>query len=120
MATRASGYNSLLRLLQNLPDRHGFSKQRVCLQKETQQDLEETRLAFGKQFHADHPDGMTALPTLRIDGAKLPIFTLVKPIQDSTNLVDFICAIMAKLASTLCTPVAVDRQEFGIACQIAP
>ncbi|RHY02733.1 hypothetical protein DYB36_008195 [Aphanomyces astaci] len=120
MATRASGYNSLLRLLQNISDRHGFSKQRVCLQKETQQDLEETRLAFGKQFHADHPDydmcpstiwavrsggsyvansethsyRMTALPTLR---TVVPsCFTLVKPIQDSTNLVDFICAIMTK------------------------
>ncbi|RHZ18695.1 hypothetical protein DYB37_009539 [Aphanomyces astaci] len=56
MATRKSGYSSLLRLLQHFMDRHGFSRQRVCRQKKTQVDLEETRIAFGKQFHSHHPD----------------------------------------------------------------
>ncbi|RHY03048.1 hypothetical protein DYB25_009870 [Aphanomyces astaci] len=125
MATRASGYNSLLRLLQKFADRHGFSKQRVCRQKKTQQDLEETRLAFGKQFHADHPDvaldclynadetgiqydmcpstiwavrgggsyvansethsyRMTALLTVRADGAKLPILFVIRGVTGGT------------------------------------
>ncbi|RHZ15978.1 hypothetical protein DYB37_008630 [Aphanomyces astaci] len=51
MATRKTGYQSLLRLLQHFAGRHGFSKQRIYRKKKTQDDLELTRLAFGKQFH---------------------------------------------------------------------
>ncbi|RHY25636.1 hypothetical protein DYB32_008188 [Aphanomyces invadans] len=56
MATRKNEYNALLRLLQRFADRHGFSKQTVCRQKKSQKDLEETRAAFAKQFHTDHPN----------------------------------------------------------------
>ncbi|RHY23224.1 hypothetical protein DYB32_009271 [Aphanomyces invadans] len=56
IATRKNGYNGLLRLLQRIADRHGFSKQTVCRQKKTQKDLEETCAAIAKQFHTDHPN----------------------------------------------------------------
>ncbi|RHY19033.1 hypothetical protein DYB32_010298, partial [Aphanomyces invadans] len=56
MATIKNGYNALLWLLQRFVDRHEFSKQTACRQRKTQRDLEETRAAFAKQFHTDHPD----------------------------------------------------------------
>ncbi|RQM11034.1 hypothetical protein B5M09_011610 [Aphanomyces astaci] len=51
MRSRRSGYQSLLRLLQHFAERHGFSRQRICRQKKSQEELE----AFGKQFHDKHP-----------------------------------------------------------------
>ncbi|RHY91064.1 hypothetical protein DYB31_012252 [Aphanomyces astaci] len=48
MATRKEGYKSLLRLLQRFADRHGFSKQRVCRHKKTQEHLESTCFLFGR------------------------------------------------------------------------
>ncbi|ETV72163.1 hypothetical protein H257_12639 [Aphanomyces astaci] len=55
MATRKTGYQSLLRLLQHFAGRHGFSKQRIYRKKKTQDDLELTRLAFGKKFQEGVP-----------------------------------------------------------------
>ncbi|RQM30888.1 hypothetical protein B5M09_013260 [Aphanomyces astaci] len=55
MSSRRSGYHSLLRLLQHFAERHGFSRQRICRQKKSQEELEATRIAFGKQFHDKHP-----------------------------------------------------------------
>ncbi|KAH9108422.1 hypothetical protein AeMF1_016409 [Aphanomyces euteiches] len=51
MTTRTSAYQSLLRLLQRFADRYDFTRQRVCKQKHTQEDLTETRLNFGRKFH---------------------------------------------------------------------
>ncbi|RHY79106.1 hypothetical protein DYB31_006054 [Aphanomyces astaci] len=119
MSTRKTGYKSLLRLLQHFADRHGFSKQRICRQKKTQEDLEATRLEFGRYFHDKYPGvamdtvynadetgmyydmcpstiwavrgggsyvanseshsyRMTALLTIRGDGAKLPILFVIR------------------------------------------
>ncbi|RHZ15989.1 hypothetical protein DYB26_015142 [Aphanomyces astaci] len=55
MRSRRSGYHSLLRLLQHFAERHGFSRQRICRQKKSQEELEVTRIAFGKQFQDKHP-----------------------------------------------------------------
>ncbi|ETV76316.1 hypothetical protein H257_09781 [Aphanomyces astaci] len=113
-STRKTGYKSLLRLLKHFADRHGFSKQRICRQKKTQEDLEATRLEFGRYFHdkyhgvamdtlynADetgiyvansesHSYRMTALLTIRGDGAKLPIFlSSVARIELGTNCNDW-------------------------------
>ncbi|RHY90180.1 hypothetical protein DYB37_012834 [Aphanomyces astaci] len=54
MRSRRSGYHSL-RLLQHFAERHGFWRQRICHQKKSQEELEATRIAFGKQFHDKHP-----------------------------------------------------------------
>ncbi|KAH9110046.1 hypothetical protein AeMF1_015036 [Aphanomyces euteiches] len=54
--TRSSGYKSLLRLLQNFAHRHDFTRQRICRQKKTQIDLEETRRAFATEFSEKHGD----------------------------------------------------------------
>ncbi|KAH9111452.1 hypothetical protein AeMF1_014018 [Aphanomyces euteiches] len=56
MSTRKSPYSSLLRLLQRFAHRNGFSRQRLCRQKRTQEDLEETRLSFGRDFHEKYGD----------------------------------------------------------------
>ncbi|CAK4670507.1 unnamed protein product, partial [Aphanomyces euteiches] len=56
IATRSSGYKSLLRLLQRFAHRHDFTRQRICRQKRTQVDLEETRLAFANDFADQHGD----------------------------------------------------------------
>ncbi|RHZ01705.1 hypothetical protein DYB35_012859 [Aphanomyces astaci] len=50
MATRASGYNSLLRLLQKFADRHGFSKQRVCRQKKPSKTWRRQDLLLANSF----------------------------------------------------------------------
>ncbi|KAF0690790.1 hypothetical protein As57867_007526, partial [Aphanomyces stellatus] len=56
MATRATGYKSLLRLLAYYGHRHGLSQQRSCRQKKTQEDLKDIQASFGKEFHAKHGD----------------------------------------------------------------
>ncbi|KAH9133329.1 hypothetical protein AeRB84_020464 [Aphanomyces euteiches] len=56
MSTRKSVYSSLLRLLQRFAHRNGFSRQRLCRQKRPQEDLEETQLSFGRQFHEEYGD----------------------------------------------------------------
>ncbi|ETV78117.1 hypothetical protein H257_08322 [Aphanomyces astaci] len=56
MSMRKEGYKSLLRLLQWFADGHGFSKQRVCRQKKTQEDLESTCFLFGQLFHDTYLD----------------------------------------------------------------
>ncbi|RHY41023.1 hypothetical protein DYB30_013310, partial [Aphanomyces astaci] len=55
MSSRRSGYHSLLRLLRHFAEHHGFSRQRIFRQKKSQEELEATRIAFGKQFHHKHP-----------------------------------------------------------------
>ncbi|RLO06197.1 hypothetical protein DYB28_011102 [Aphanomyces astaci] len=55
MRSRRSGYHSLLRLLLHFAERHGFSRQQICRQNKSQEELEVTRIAFGKQFQDKHP-----------------------------------------------------------------
>ncbi|RHY50765.1 hypothetical protein DYB38_012808 [Aphanomyces astaci] len=40
--------------------------------------------------------GLASVAVSAYNGDATPVHTLVKPIQDSTNLVDFVCAVMAK------------------------
>ncbi|KAH9152018.1 hypothetical protein AeRB84_005499 [Aphanomyces euteiches] len=56
MTTRKSPYKSLLQLLQRFSDRNGFSRQRICRQKRSQEKLEATRLAFAQEFHEKYGD----------------------------------------------------------------
>ncbi|RQM31164.1 hypothetical protein B5M09_013627 [Aphanomyces astaci] len=92
MATRASGYNSLLRLLQKFADRHGFpSNEYIAL--DCLYNADETGVQYdmcpskmwatrgGGSYVANsetHSYRMTTLLTVRADGAKLPILFVIR------------------------------------------
>ncbi|KAH9108510.1 hypothetical protein LEN26_001366 [Aphanomyces euteiches] len=56
MTTRKLPYMSLLKLIQRFSGRNGFSRQRICRQKRSQEELEATRLAFAQEFYEKHGD----------------------------------------------------------------
>ncbi|KAF0726899.1 hypothetical protein Ae201684P_010862 [Aphanomyces euteiches] len=56
ISTCSSGFASLQRLLEHFADRHSFSEQRICHQKRTQTDLDDTRRVFAQWFHQTYAD----------------------------------------------------------------
>ncbi|RHY85764.1 hypothetical protein DYB35_011313 [Aphanomyces astaci] len=51
-----SGYDNLLKLLQEFCGRHGYTHQQASISKRVITDLESTRTEFAAQFHAKHGD----------------------------------------------------------------
>ncbi|ETV76865.1 hypothetical protein H257_09302 [Aphanomyces astaci] len=75
--------------------RAGHAMRRICRQKKTQVDPEETCLAFGKKFHSDHP-GVAMDCVYNVDetgihydilvdsGKKLPIVFVIRGVDGGT------------------------------------